>query len=144
MLASMLVTSGAALGANVSLQGFDSAVRLGSYAIIGTPIQTTDQFCIASQSGLYMIEIHGMNASGAGFRLSSGAASIAYEVEFAPNGQNFAGMTAGVAIAGTTSIKTCALGLNNAALRLTLGVQDFNLAPAGSYADTLTAIISDL
>jgi len=138
------VDGGAAGGTTLSFQGFEAPAHLGSFSILSAPIQTTASFCIASQSGSYTIQIRGTTPGGSDFRLSSGTGLIPYRVEFAPNGTNFETLTAGLVMPGLSALKTCAAGLRNAALRLTIGVNDFNLAPAGTYSDTLTAILSDL
>lgn len=129
----------------LSIGNWETSSLFGSFASLDAPQSIVDAFCLGSHSGSYMITFQSANAAGGRFHLASGSAQMAYQVEFAPNGGDFAPVAAGSPLQNVTPVKNCSGSgkAANVAVRLTLDPADFNPAPVGVYSDTLTAILSD-
>ncbi len=123
-----------------------------SFGAIGVPSAdlSLSQTVCAYATGLpprYAIKASGSGVGGA-FTLTTGAATLAYEVQWnAAAGQTSGtGLSAGVNLTGQASggvTPTCTLGLTpSGSLTVILRAADMSSATAGSYSGTLTLLLS--
>ena len=95
-------------------------------------------------TGAYQILATGDGAGGA-FSLTDGANTVAYSIDF-DDGTGAIPMTSGIPVIGRTGAdpasSTCATTGNNATVAATVAAVDAATLPAGTYAGTLTLVVS--
>lgn len=122
-------------------------INFGAQA--SSPSKTSQDVCIYSTSGSYDITASSANANGSTFRLASGSNSstIMYVVEWkdsnsGTSGNNLqSGITSNKFNNANQNSQNCN-GSNNARLFVELNQGNFTGAPAGTYSDVLTLVVS--
>jgi spore coat protein U-like protein len=113
-----------------------------------TPAPQSDPVCVFSNPGQYLVRASGANANGATFRLKDGGANyIAYGVRWhnAATGGSSVDLSSGVTSAGVSGADQASVscgGNNTARIEIILDDTTYIAAPAGSYSDTLTLLVS--
>ena len=128
-----------------------SDVDFGSLGNLSIDQRASQSVCAysASSGSLYSITATGSGPAGS-FALSSGAASLAYQVEWSdsPGRTSGAVLSPGIALAGQVSAATnqnCSPTPNpSASLIVVLPAASLGSATTGSYTGTLTLILAPL
>ncbi len=122
----------------VQISGLDD-IDLGAYSGSGE-LTGSDSFCVyRNGTGLYDVEISSANADGGAFRMVSGTDNfLTYTVTFAgeavSSGEEIEG-------AGHSTSVTCGGGTNTT-LAVSVAEAALQGAVSGSYADTVTMVVS--
>lgn len=134
--------------AKVRISGLTD-VNFGAVANLEMDSIQSQSFCLYSQSSRYGIRADGSGSGGA-YVLSGPAANLAYEVRWnsRPNEANGALLSPGAVLSGLTSDAqnqhcTGSGPATSASLILVLPATALSSATEGSYAGTLTLIVSE-
>lgn len=126
----------------VEIKGFDRTMSFGRYAWLMKPVGLTDTFCIATNLPSVLVSLQGTVGAGL-FAMEDGAGNaMRYRVYFGalPDGAREAAPGVPMKIPVTT--EKCAGAPDNVSVRVDIQPDDFNSAVSGSYADTLTVVVS--
>jgi len=113
-----------------------------------TPAALADPVCVFSNPGQYLIQASSANADGTAFRLKdAGTNYIRYSVRWydaatAGTAVDLTSGTTSAAISGADQTSTACGGGNTARIEVSLDDATYTAAPAGSYSDTLTLLVT--
>ncbi len=128
----------------VSITGLNDIVFAASAT---TPAPLADPVCVFSNPGSYTVNVSSANAAGGTYRLSSGSGFINYSVSWfnAGSGGATVALTSGTAspsITGADQTSPTCGGGDTARIQVTIDPATYISAPAATYTDTLTIIVS--
>lgn len=128
----------------LEVAGWTSMMDLGRLSYTAGTISRSESFCVASNTGSFILTLDSAFYSGNSFALSSGAwTTMPYHVSFAPNLSDYREMQPGTGAVFSTSLDKCKNQTpDNVSIRIDILANDFNNAESGFYADYLTAIFS--
>lgn len=116
---------------------------LGTHNSTATDLGASDDVCVFNSTATYNVTVTSANAA---FNLVSGANTIPYSLTWADSSTVANPVVYNTAMTGLLGDRTsisCGGG-TNATFAVNVAANDFNNAPPGSYADTLTLTITPL
>jgi hypothetical protein len=146
ILWSVVMTHAPAISAQVQIGGL-SDLHFGSWSGVGDLEGAVDHCVLGPRGGRFAIEATGAGAGGA-FALENGPGSLPFQVAY-DDGDGWSQMDPGVPLTGQTGspnqnqFQRCLEGRRPPErLRVRILAQDLGAAVAGSYAGSLTLLVS--
>lgn len=117
---------------------------LGTHNSTAGDLTASDDVCVFNSSGTYSVTV---TSTSSAFNLVDGGNTIPYSLSWIDNVATVPSPvvynTALTGMQGDTNSTSCGGG-TNATFAVTVAANDFNSAPPGSYADTMTLTVTPL